>query len=109
MQNQLSEIQERFKKADERMRQLEEDIAFLESVLTKYAAAVENKKEIDAFYYSDSYLKDLEVLDKNELANYGSASEDGIWNLGIEFQSVRIKLLKILTDDLYADTLRIEK
>lgn len=109
MEMSQSEMEERFKKADERMFQLEKDIAFFESFMTRYASAVENKKEIDAFYYQDSYLKELAELEKNDSANYWSASEDGIWNLGIDFHSVRMKMLKMLTDDLYQDTLIIEK
>ena len=51
----------------------------------------------------------LAKLEKENLDNYWSASEDGIWNMTLDFRSTRIKMLKMLTDNIYDDTLIFEK
>lgn len=109
MQNNISEIEKRFKMTDKRMHQMEKDIDFLERVLSRYVKAVANIKEIEEFYFGDSYMDDLAIMKKEKLDNYWSASQDGIWDLGIEFRSVRIKLLKMLTDNIFEETLIIQK
>ncbi len=109
MQDNIAEIQEKFKKTDERMHQMQNDIEFFESFLSRYAEAVKNIAEVEEFYFSDSYMQEMEILRNDNLDQYWSTSEDGIWNLGIEYRSVRIKLLKMLTDSIYNETLRIDK
>lgn len=109
MRDNILEIEKKFKMTDEKMHQMKKDIDFFECFLSKYANAVTNIKEIEEFYYSDSYRDDLATLEKEKLDKYWSTGQDGIWNLGIEFRSVRIKLLKMLTDNIYEETLKIEK
>ncbi len=109
MRDTILEIENKFKMTDKKMHQMKEDIDFLESILSKYANAVTNIKEIEEFYYSNSYVDDLATMEKEKFDQYWSTSEDGIWNLGIEFRSVRIKLLKMLPDNIYEDTLKIQK
>lgn len=108
MSNQASEIQKKFKVTDEKMHQLEKDLKILEEFLTKYPSIIENLQEIEDYYFSEEYRKDLAELEKEKSDHYWSASEDGIWNLGIEFRSLRIQILKQLMDHLYKDTLKIE-
>lgn len=109
MQDNILEIEKKFKMTDKRMHQMEKDIDFLERVLSGYAKAVKNIKEIEEFYFGDSYMDDLAIMEREKLDKYWSASQDGIWNLGIEFRSVRIKLLKMLTDNIFEETLIIQK
>ncbi|HRO84260.1 MAG TPA: DUF4298 domain-containing protein [Niabella sp.] len=109
MQDNILEIEKKFKMIDEKMHQMKKDIDFLERFLFKYAYAITNLKEIEEFYYSDSYMNDLAIMEKGILDKYWSASQDGIWNMGIEFRSVRIKLLKMITDHIYEETLKIQK
>jgi len=109
MQDNILEIEKKFKMTDEKMHQMKKDIDFLESFLSKYANAIKNIKEVEEFYYSDSYMNDLAIMEKEKPDKYWSASQDGIWNMGIEFRSVRIKLLKMITDNIYEETLKIQE
>lgn len=108
MSNQVSEIQRKFKVTDDKMHQLEKDLKILEEFLTKYPSIIENLQEIEDYYFSEEYRKDLTELEKEKSDHYWAASEDSIWNLGIEFRSLRIRILKQLMDHLYDDTLKIE-
>ena len=109
MQENIQDIQKRFKEADERMHQLEQDIEFFETFLSRYADAIENVRQLEGFYHNTSYLADLAALEKEKLDNYWSASEDGIWNMTIDFRSTRVKILKLIADNIFDDTLKIEK
>ena len=109
MQDNIQEIRKRFKEADERMHQLEQDLEFFESFLSRYAGAIENVRRLEDFYHNLSYMADLTELEKENQADYWSASEDGIWNMTIDFRSTRAKMLKLITDDIFDDTLIIER
>lgn len=109
MHKNILEIEKEFKLIDEKMHQMKKDIDFFERFLSKYANAITNIKEIEEFYYSDSYMDDVEIMEKEKPDKYWATSQDGIWNLGIEFRSVRIKLLKIITDNIYEETLKMQK
>lgn len=109
MDGNLREIEEKFKEADKKMHQMQEDLDFFEEFLSRYPEAVKNINEIEDFYFNPSYLEDLKTLEKENKDQYWSTSEDGIWNLGIDFRSIRVKLLKMLADNIYDDTLKIEK
>lgn len=109
MKDNIQEIQKRFAEADERMHQLEQDIEFFEQFLSRYPSAIENINKLEAFYSNQSYLSDKAALEKEKQDNYWSASEDGIWNMTIDFRSTRAKMLKMITDNIVDDTLIIEK
>lgn len=109
MQENIPNIQKKFKEADERMHQLEQDIEFFETFLSRYTDAIENVRHLEGFYHNHSYLTNLAALEKEKLDNYWSASEDGIWNMTIDFRSTRVKMLKLIADNIFDDTLKIEK
>lgn len=109
MKDNIQEIQKRFAEADKRMHQLEQDIEFFEQFLSRYPSAIENINKLEAFYSNQSYLSDKAALEKEKQDNYWSASEDGIWNMTIDFRSTRAKMLKMITDNIVDDTLIIEK
>lgn len=109
MKDNIQEIQKRFAEADKRMHQLEQDIEFFEQFISKYPSAIENINKLEAFYTDQSYLSDKAALEKEKQDNYWSASEDGIWNMTIDFRSTRAKMLKMITDNIVDDTLIIEK
>lgn len=108
MPNNLSDIEKKFAETDERMHQLEADLKELERFFKRYPSIVKNLKEVENFYYSDTYRANMDKLTKEQLDKYWSTGEDGIWNLGIEYRSIRIKILKMLIDDLHDSTLKIE-
>lgn len=104
MPNNLSDIEKKFAETDERMHQLEADLKELEQFLKRYPKMIKNLNEIEGFYYSDEYRTAMAELTQEQLDKYWSTGEDGIWNLGIEYRSIRIKILKMLMDDLYSFT-----
>lgn len=108
MPNNLSDIEKKFAETDEKMHQLEADLKELEHFLKKFPSILKNLNEIEDFYYSDEYRTAMSELSQEQLDKYWSTGEDGIWNLGIEYRSIRIKILKMLMDDLYDSTLKIE-
>lgn len=99
----LMRIKEEFAAADRRMLQAEKDLDKLQDFIESFEAMSDNPRRLADFYYNQNWVEKREALEKAGIANYGSASEDGIWNLNIEFQAEKISLLKTITDDIYKD------
>lgn len=100
----LEKIKAEFAAADQKMMQAEEDLDKLYEFMENYGAMIENLHQLSEFYFKGNWNEKREMLEEVGIANFGSASQDGIWNLVTEFQGEKIRLLKILTDDIYRDT-----
>lgn len=100
----LEKYKKEFAAADLKMLQAEEDLDKLNEFMENYEAMMENLHQLAEFYFKGNWVEKREMLEEAGMANYGSASEDGIWNLVVEFQGEKIRLLKLLTDDIYRDT-----
>lgn len=102
MDNQDPEkIKEEFEAADVRMKQAEKDLETLQKFIDDYPRMMENIDRLTDFYFNRNWLEKKNILEEAKMAEYGSASEDGIWNLHLEFQTEKIRLLKLLADDFY--------
>lgn len=102
----LKKYKMEFAAADVRMLQAEEDLDKLNEFMENYESMMENLHQLSEFYFKGNWNEKREMLEEANMANFGSASQDGIWNLVAEFQGEKIRLLKLLTDDIYKDTFR---
>lgn len=100
----IEEIKKEFAEADKRMFQAEKDLKALESFREEYLRIMENMRELADLYFHRDWLQKKYFLEEAGEAEYGAASEDGIWNLHAEFQSQKINMLKVVSDDIYKDT-----
>ncbi|MBS9766498.1 MAG: DUF4298 domain-containing protein [Flavobacteriaceae bacterium] len=89
---------ERLQKIEELLEQTEKDNKKLEEFLKVFKKIVKNQKKLDD-YYTNDYLEDFDNPDfKN--APYRILDEDSIWNSLTDFYSLRIELLKKITESL---------
>lgn len=100
----LEQIKKEFAEADKRMEQAEKDLKALESFREEYKRIMENMRELTDLYFHRNWLEKKYFLEEAGQAEYGAASEDGIWNLHAEFHSQKINMLKLVSDDIYNDT-----
>lgn len=97
----LENIKKEFAEADKRMIQAEKDLKTLEAFREEYKRIMKNMNELSNFYFRRDWLEKRTKLEEADMAEYGAASEDGIWNLHAEFHSQRILMLKLISDDIY--------
>lgn len=100
----LEKIKSEFAAADLKMLQAEKDLDKLNEFMSNYESMIQNIHELTDFYFNQNWREKVELLEKENMANYGSTSQDGIWNLHVEFQAEKIRLLKLISDDIYRDT-----
>jgi|GEM_PF-3146427 len=102
----LRKIKAEFAAADQRMLQAEKDLDKLQAFIEEFEAMSENLDQLADFYYNQNWVEKRRILERAGMANFGSASEDGIWNLHFEFRAEKVNLLKKITDDIYKDTFK---
>lgn len=103
----IKTIEKQFKAIDDKMFQVEKDFEAMKILLNKLDTITEDIRTIEDFYHHEDYQQNMALLEENNKNNYWSGSQDGIWNLGIEYRSLRVQLLKKLMDNVYEDTLKI--
>lgn len=101
--NKLQEIETSFQEADKRVKKAEEDLVFIQGFLEKLPGIIANFEELDVFYFSGDWLKNVDILNKKSEKDFASSGQDTIWNLRTEFYSQKLHFLKLVTDSLYHD------
>ncbi len=102
----LLKISQEFAAADQKMLQAERDLEKLQMFMEEFQQMSENLNQLADFYYNQNWLEKKEALEKAGMASFGSASQDGIWNLHVEFRAEKVNLLKQITDDIHKDTFK---
>ncbi len=78
------------------MKQLEQDKIFLEHFLEKLEKIAQRKEKLEK-YYNENYLEDM---DKYPNENLWILSEDGLYNLFFEVETLEKNILKFLANKL---------
>lgn len=91
-----------FTEMDKRLSTAHSDLSEIKSFIKRLSEIQENMQVLEDFSRTDEWMEGYNELHKlfpDEV--FESAGEDGIWDASQEFHFLKIKLMKILSDDLY--------
>lgn len=90
-----------FTEADKQLEKALQDVEFVKECLSRFAEINHNMGMLNDFYHSPMWIEGHEgSSDLFPDEHFRSASEDGIWDTTQELYFLKIRLMKLLADDL---------
>lgn len=95
------ELVQAFTLADKKLETAQRDLDYLKTFIARFPEIIDNFSRIEEFYHSEIWMQGHESLSRLSAdRHFASAGEDSIWDASQQFYFYKLKLLKLLSDDL---------
>lgn len=93
----ISSIEAKFSAADQKLAAAEAFLKQFKGFLAAFEQSQDLLQDLTAFYFSDQWIEESDLLHQKSNETFRSAGEDSIWYLLEEHRALNIKMLSLIS------------